>query len=131
MAATSTMRALVPVGWFGRIALAGVWLVEGLWAKVLGGRPDELAIVASTGIVGDGRLAVLAIGIAETALALAILLPWLPRTIALVQTLVIVGFNTAGIVFGSEHIFDIVDLISKNLAIIALAWAVALIPRRA
>lgn len=111
----------------GRISLAAVWFVEGFVAKVLGTRTDELAILADTGFLGDGRVAMIAIGIAETLIGVWVLTPWFKRTAAFVQTALIVGFNAGGLIFAGEHIPAPLDLLSKNLAIIALAWCVALL----
>ena len=36
---------LMPPAWLVRVAVAGVWIYEGLWCKILGRAPNELRVV--------------------------------------------------------------------------------------
>ena len=76
-----------------RIGIAAVWLTFGVGFKLLGLVPRHRLIVAR--IVGDGMAGPLtiAIGLAETALALWVLSGWKPRACAAAQTAAIVTMN--------------------------------------
>jgi hypothetical protein len=107
-----------------RIAIALVWLYNGLWCKVLGACPGHAAIVA--GLPGlDSATAtrlLAAIGLFETALAVWVLSGRWKILGALVQTLLILGMNAGGLLFGREHIADPAAMIVNNLAFLALVW---------
>src|SRR4029453_5464829 len=70
-------------------ALAAVWLVHGLYNKLLGGSPRHLAIVQSVpGLEGTtGVYALTAVGVFEVALAVWIVSRKAPRACAAVQTM--------------------------------------------
>lgn len=120
-------RRAVPRGLLaaGQLALAAVWLYEGLVAKLLGGRPDEAAIMIGLPLP-EHLIAVLprVIGGYEVLMAIWILLGVAPRLAALAQTLTLIAFNVGGLVFGREHIADPAHLIVNNAALLALAWLV-------
>ena len=40
-----SLLLLMPPAWLVRIAVAGVWIYEGLWCKILGRSENELRIV--------------------------------------------------------------------------------------
>ena len=48
----------------------------------------------------------------------------------MVQTLVLAGFNTGGLIFGGDEIAEPAHLLVTNLALLALVWLVALTPSR-
>ena len=48
------MPELMPPYWLLRVAVAGVWLYEGLWCKLLRGEPREFEVVKA--VVGHGEL---------------------------------------------------------------------------
>jgi uncharacterized membrane protein YphA (DoxX/SURF4 family) len=118
----------VPVGvvWLGRLAVAAVWVYEGLVAKIIGSRADEQAILASVPVLGAyaGLLAVL-IGAWELLLAILVLIGRLPRLVALAQTLTLVAFNAGGLLVGRAQIADPAHLLVTNAAFLVLAWTVA------
>ena len=117
----------------GQIALALVWLYEGLIAKILGFRADERAIVASVPGLPDSLVgtALLLLGLYEVGLAVLIMLGrprrlrWLPKAAAVLQTVTLVAFNTGGLVFGRGEIAEPAHLLINNAALLALAWVVA------
>jgi len=43
------MFTLLPPFWLIRVAVAAVWIYEGLWCKLLRGQPHELKAVAAFG----------------------------------------------------------------------------------
>ncbi len=76
------------------IGIAGVWLVNGLWAKVLHGEPRHEAIVAR--ILGEAHapLFTTLIGVSEICMAGWIISRLYPRMCTGVQILVIGVMNT-------------------------------------
>ena len=74
-------------------SIAGVWLVNGLYAKVLGGAPRHTDIVAR--VVGEAWAPelVTAIGLGEVGLALWIWGGRYPRTTAVVQVALVTTMN--------------------------------------
>jgi uncharacterized membrane protein YphA (DoxX/SURF4 family) len=109
------------------VAIALVWLYNGLWCKLLLGCPDHAEIVA--GAAADLRLpatpVLWALGAAETALALWVLTGRGARAAAWVQTLLVVGMNAAGLLFGSESILRPGALLVHNFVLLVLVWVVA------
>ena len=111
----------------GQLAVALVWLYEGLVAKLIGLREDERQIIASVPLLPDGWEGGLVwlIGGLEVLLALWVIIGWLPRLAAAVQTLILIIFNTGGLLFGSDRIPDPLHLIVTNVSFLALVWLVA------
>ena len=110
-----------------RIAIAAVWLYEGLWCKVLGRMPGQGDIVASVPFLGPGRGPGLltAIGVVECGLALWVLGGWAPVWAAAIQTLLLVGMNSFGLVFARRLIHDPGGMVVKNFAFLVLVWVAA------
>ena len=110
-----------------RLAVALVWLYQGLWCKLLGRCPGHRAIVqAVPGLAGGAGAVVLAgLGTIELGLAVWVLSGWRPRWAAAAQTLLLVGMNGGGLLWGREHIADPGAMITQNLAFLTLVWLVA------
>src|SRR3954469_12435575 len=110
-----------------RLAAALVWLYQGLWCKLLGRCPGHRAIVQTVpGLAGAAGTAVLAgVGTIEAGLAVWVLSGWRPRLAALAQTLLLVGMNGGGLLWGRGHIADPGAMITQNLAFLTLVWLVA------
>lgn len=110
-----------------RVAIALVWLYNGLWCKLLLGCPDHAEIVAGAAAdLGLHATPVLwALGAAETALAIWVLTGRGARAAAWVQTLLVVGMNAAGLLFGSESIPRPGALLVHNFMLLVLVWVVA------
>lgn len=110
-----------------RVALALVWLYEGLWCKLLGRMPHQLDVVAAHPLFDakSARLVLNALGLVEVALALWVLSGWWPFWAALTQTLLLVGMNANGLLFSREHIPDPGGMVVKNFALIVLMWVAA------
>ena len=65
------MSILLPPFWLIRVAVAAVWLYEGLWCKLLHGQPHELEVVEAVPCFGPrvGALFLQVLGVVEVALA--------------------------------------------------------------
>jgi uncharacterized membrane protein YphA (DoxX/SURF4 family) len=99
-----------------RVVVALVWLFEGLWLKVIEQAPNELAVVAALPVPWPPQLFLTAIGIGETALAVAVLTGWWARPLAILQLVLLVALNGLGIAFaGGTAISDPVSLVVHNL----------------
>ncbi len=111
-----------------RIALAAIWLYNGLWLKVIVLDPHHLSIVHSVfnNASADPVLVLKLIGGCETLLAIGILSGLFYRFVSIFQIVVIVSMNIAGIVFGGGAIEHPVGLIVSNLPTIMCALAVAI-----
>lgn len=82
-----------------RLALAVVWLGEGLGLKLWLRDPGELAIVAASGLwVGSPEATFVALGVLETAAGVVLLVGYRERLAVAVTTLAMLGI-TAGVVW--------------------------------
>lgn len=110
-----------------RIAIAAVWLYEGLWCKLLGRSPHEEQVVAAHPLFGARRAALMlkAIGVVEVALAVWVLSGWQPWLAALAQTVLLVGMNVNGLLFARHVIDDPAGMVVKNFAFVLLMWVAA------
>jgi hypothetical protein len=110
-----------------RVAIAAVWLYEGLWCKLLGKTPHQEEIVAAHPLFGP-RLAGItlkAIGVVEVALAVWVLSGWQPWLAALAQTALLVGMNVNGLLFARNLIPNPGEMVVKNFALVVLMWVAA------
>lgn len=109
---------------FARAAVAAVWLYEGLWCKVLGGDADQHAIVAAVPLLPATVVtaALVTIGLAETALAAWVLTGRRATAAAVVQTVLLIGFNAGGLLFAADRITDPGRMLTANAALLALVW---------
>jgi hypothetical protein len=120
------VRAMPPLP-LAQIAVAGVWLYEGLWCKILGGVPAQADVVGAVPFVGRRAAAwtLRALGIVECGLALWVLSGWRPYLGALAQTALLVGMNSGGLLWARRIIPDPTGMVVKNFAFLVLAWMVA------
>jgi type IV secretory pathway TrbD component len=122
--------------WFANVdlapALAAVWLVHGLYNKLLGGSPRQLAIVQSVpGLAGTtGEQVLAAVGLAEVGLAIWMLSRLAPRSCAAVQTLMLLGMNGLELRFARHLLLWPAGLLPLNMVFLGLVWANALRRRR-
>ncbi|ROR35430.1 DoxX-like protein [Kitasatospora cineracea] len=109
------------------VAVALMWWYEGFWCKVFPGRADQRAIVEGLPLLpaGAANALLVAIGLAEVALGVWVLLGYRPCAAAVVQTVLVVGFNTGGLLVGSQHIPEPGRLVVQDLGFLALIWLVA------
>ncbi|MEV7177589.1 DoxX-like family protein [Kitasatospora sp. NPDC093679] len=108
-------------------AVALMWWYEGFWCKVFPGRADQRAIVEGLPLLPAGAVTplLLAIGLAEVALGVWVLLGHRPYAAAVVQTVLVAGFNTGGLLVGADHIPEPGRLVVQDIAFLALIWLVA------
>ncbi len=107
-----------------RAVMASVWLYNGLWLKLLARDPHHVAIVNAT--FRDPHLAgqmLSGIGLAEAALAIAILLGAAGRWVNGVQIVAVLVMNAVAIFFSGE-IPHPLGLIVSNLPLVACALAI-------
>jgi len=110
-----------------RIAVAQVWLYQGLWSKLLGHQARHAAIVARIPRINEANAhaTLLAIGCLECLLAGWILSGRRAREAAFVQTAVLVMMNGGGLLWAGPIIPDPVGMILQNFSFILLAWVAA------
>lgn len=121
------MNELVPPIWLVRGAVAGVWLYEGLWCKLLGGDPNQLTIVQAVPTWGPkvGKLFLMTLGVVELALGLWALSGLRPFECAIAQTALLVTLNANGLIWSRKLIHDPAGMVVKNFAFLVLGWVAA------
>jgi hypothetical protein len=109
------------------VGVALVWLVHGLYNKLLGGSPRHLAIIQSVpGLDGStGEQALVVVAVAEIAIALWVLSGWNAHLCAAVQTVMLLAMNAVELSFARSLLLWPAGLIPTNLAFLACAWAAA------
>jgi uncharacterized membrane protein YphA (DoxX/SURF4 family) len=115
-----TMRTL-------RVLVASVWLVHGLYNKLLGGSPRHLAIVQSVpGFAGAAGVRMLtAVGIFEVAIAIWILSGRWARRCAATQTAALLSMNLVELTFAKQLLLWPAGLLPLNIVFLTLAWVAA------
>jgi hypothetical protein len=108
-----------------RMAVAGVWLYQGTWKKVL--RPDatHLQIVAAVpGLDPEAaRLATAGLGLFESGLALWAVSGRRSRAAAATQTVALVAMNAGGLAFAPSSIRRPGRMLARNAVFLACVWA--------
>jgi len=121
---------LLPPAWLIRGAVAGVWLYEGLWCKLLGGDRNQLKVVEAVPrlgpVVGAAFLKVL--GTVEVAVGLWALSGHAPIYCALTQSALLVALNGNGLLWSRHLIHDPAGMVVKNFAFLVLGWVAAGLP---
>jgi uncharacterized membrane protein YphA (DoxX/SURF4 family) len=124
------MATLLPPFWLIRLAVAAVWLYEGLWCKLLRGQPHELEVVRAVPHfrprVAASLLQVL--GVVEVALGVWTLCAIAPLACAVAQSLLLVTLNACGLAWARHIIHDPGGMVVKNLAFLVLVWVSAGLP---
>ena len=110
-----------------RVVVALVWCYEGLWCKLLAGCPSHAAIVRSLPplLARYADPLLVAIGIAEVALAFWILSGWNARVAFWAQAIMLVVMNGGGLLWGRAAIADPASMVIHNAVLLALAWTIA------
>lgn len=120
-------RHVRPLIILGRIAVALVWLYQGAWLKLLAPSANHRAVVSHvpgmSGEIANGMM--VAIGIVETLIALWVLSGRRLRGAAIVQTILLVGMNTGGLLWARSEINDPGAMITQNFVLLVLAWLLA------
>ena len=110
-----------------RPLVASVWLVHGLYNKLLGGSPRHLAIVQSvpglSGVAGERILTM--VGLFEVAVALWILSGRAPLHCAATQTVVLLSMNVVELTFARHLLLSPLGLLPLNLVFLTFAWIAA------
>jgi hypothetical protein len=120
---------LIPI-WLVRVAVAAVWLYEGLWCKLLGGDPNQRVIVESVPKFGPriGVLFLYTLGVVEVAMAAWVMSGAWPLASVIAQTALLATLNINGLIWARGNIHDPAGMIVKNFAFIVLAWVSASLP---
>jgi uncharacterized membrane protein YphA (DoxX/SURF4 family) len=110
------------------LLVASVWLIHGLYNKLLHGSTRHLAIVQSVPWFGGstGEHTLMAVGLLETGIGLWVLVGSAPRLCAAVQTVLLPTMNVVELTFARHLLLWPAGLLPLNLAFLALAWTVAL-----
>jgi DoxX-like protein len=121
------MSFLLPPWWLIHVAVAAVWLYEGIWCKLLGGEPNQARVVGAVPQLGPrfGAPFLKILGIVEVVLALWVLSRLAPVVCAFAQTVLLVALNTGGLLFARELIHDPPGMLLKNFAFLILVWVSA------
>ena len=124
------MDALLPPFWLIKIAVAAVWLYEGVWCKLLGGEPNQLRVVRQVPGWGPrfGALFLFALGCLEAALGVWVLAGVAPVSAAVAQTALLVTLNANGLYWSRKVIHDPAGMVVKNFAFLVLVWVAASLP---
>ena len=123
--------SLPPPLWLIHVAVAAVWLYEGLWCKVLGRERRQLEIVEAVPYFGPrvGALFLTTLGLGEIGLAVWVLSGITPNLCALAQTLLLVTLNANGLIWARHLIHDPGGMVVKNFAFLVLVWVAANLSR--
>lgn len=124
------MIDLLPPIWLVHVAVAAVWLYEGLWCKLLGGDPNQLAVVQAVPRWGlrVGAAFLKALGAVEVAMGVWALSGREPLYCAIAQTALLATLNLNGILWSRRLIHDPAGMVVKNFAFLVLAWVAASLP---
>lgn len=112
------------------LAMAAVWLYEGLWCKLLSGQPHEFEVVRAVPRWGPrwGEPFLYALGVIEVLIAIWVLSRIAPAWCAAAQTLLLVALNATGIFWSRYLLPDPVGMVLTNAALFVLAWVSASLP---
>jgi uncharacterized membrane protein YphA (DoxX/SURF4 family) len=115
------MRAL------GRLAIAAVWLYQGGWCKLVAPNERHIRVVEDLPGVGPAyaRKVLAMVGTVEVALAVWVLSGRAPRAAAAAQTALLGAMNGGGLLFSRDTIAEPGNMVTQNLALVALIWSTA------
>lgn len=107
------------------MVVAGVWLQQGTWNKVVRPDPRHIDIVASVpGVTGRSAAGLTkALGIVETGVALWVLSGRRLRLAAVAQTGLLVGMNAGGLAFAGPALRHRRRMVARNTAFLACLWS--------
>jgi hypothetical protein len=110
-----------------RTAIALVWIYQGFWCKLLGRAPHHQKIVGTAPFLNPSRArqALVVLGLIECVLAAWVLSGIRPHEAALMQTLLLVSMNAAGLLWAGSLIPDRVGMLLQNFVFLVLAWIAA------
>ena len=124
------MTTLLPPYWLIRVAVAAVWLYEGLWCKLLGREKRQFQVVEAVPHLGPriGALFLRVLGAVEVGVAAWALSGIAPLPCAVTQTALLVVLNANGVLWARHVIHDPAGMVVKNFAFLVLAWVSASLP---
>jgi uncharacterized membrane protein YphA (DoxX/SURF4 family) len=111
----------------GRCSIAGVWLFQGFWCKVLGRVPRHAEVLAASPLFSPrgAHIFLVALGWFETLLALVVVSGAYSRPAAVVQIALLVAMNTGGLIWARKIIPDAAGMLFHNFAFAVLIWICA------
>jgi uncharacterized membrane protein YphA (DoxX/SURF4 family) len=114
-------------GALSTLFVASVWLLHGLFNKLLHGSPRHLQIVQSVpGLSGAaGEHVLTAVGFLEVGLAVWVLSGVAARACAAVQTIFLLSMNVIELTVARPLLLWPAGLIPVNLLFLAIAWVAA------
>jgi hypothetical protein len=113
-----------------RASVAAVWLYEGLWCKIFGRMPSQVAVVTAVPRLGVrfGRPFLKMLGLVEVGLAVWVIMGITPGLCAILQTALLVVLNANGLLWARHIIHDPAGMVVKNVAFLVLVWICGAIP---
>jgi uncharacterized membrane protein YphA (DoxX/SURF4 family) len=107
-----------------RVAVAAVWLYEGLWNKLLGGAARQVQVVSAVPRLGPlfGSSFLKLLGAVEVLVAAWVLSGILPGFCAIAQVVLLVLLNVNGLLWARHIIHDPGGMVVKNAAFLVLVW---------
>lgn len=110
-----------------RIAVASVWIYQGLWCKLLGHAPHHRRIVEATPFFNSlwARRALVVLALFECGLGAWVLSGIRAHVAAMVQTVLLVSMNTTALLRARNLISDPAGMLLQNAAFLMLAWIAA------
>jgi uncharacterized membrane protein YphA (DoxX/SURF4 family) len=124
------MVTLLPPFWLIHVAVALVWLYEGLWCKLLGREPHQRNVVEAVPKLGPkiGAAFLKVLGVVEVAMGIWVLTGISPVLCAAAQTALLVTLNANGILWARHIIHDPAGMVVKNFSFLVLAWVGGSLP---
>ena len=114
---------IMPSSWLVRIAVALLWLYEGVWCKVLDHEPRQAQAVGTVGASeGTTKLLFKLLGWVELVIALWVLSNVAPGLCAAVQTTLLVVLTSGALIFARKVIHDPAGVVFKNIVFVTLIW---------
>ena len=122
--------ALLPPLWLVHVAVAAVWLYEGLWCKLLNGEPNQVRIAERMPRCGPHVATVLlkSLGVVEVTIGLWVLTGIAPFVCAIAQSTLLIALNGCGLLRARHLIHDPAGMVVKNFAFLVLVWVSASFP---
>jgi DoxX-like family len=110
-----------------RIAIAPVWIYQGLWCKLLGHAPHHQKIVETTPFLNSSwaRKFLVVLGVFECVLAAWAFSGIRASEGAVVQTVLLISMNTTALLRARNLISDPVGMLLQNCVFLILAWIAA------
>lgn len=120
----SMLALILPSLFWMRVSIAAVWLYEGLWCKVLGMMPSQLAIVTELPGFSRERAVVVwkSAGAVEIFLGIWVLTGVHPGWCALGEVMLLVVMNSNSLLWARHLVIDPVGMVLKNLTFLMLVW---------